>query len=99
MPPADAGPAARSARAANRACYGDPETVGGYLGTPYHAIRRELAVDAFSALLDTAPPGPVLEVGSATDSMLGSLYTTRRLVAADLALEPLRSGKGDRICF
>lgn len=91
-------PVAAAARAANLGLYQDAATVSTYVVSRYHAKRRELAAQLFTDALAGAPAGPVLEIGSAAESLLGRL-DGRFVVASDIALSALYEASAPNVCL
>lgn len=83
-------PAERQGRAANHEHYHDGSRVRGYVTDRYHRLRRESAV---RLLRESAPAGPVLELGCGSESMLSG-PASGTLILADIAHEAL--ARGDR---
>ncbi|MEN3309243.1 MAG: hypothetical protein V7603_5445 [Micromonosporaceae bacterium] len=88
------GSAADDVRLANQHSYGDGETVRGYLADAYHRRRRDIAVRMLDGTLRGQPPGPVLELGAGSRSMLGSRLDGRPVILSDLAVAALRAARG-----
>jgi SAM-dependent methyltransferase len=87
------GSAGDDARAANQRSYGDGETVRGYLADAYHQRRRDIAVRLLGATLHGHLPGPVLELGAGSRSMLGPSLGRRPVILSDLAVDALRTAR------
>jgi SAM-dependent methyltransferase len=87
---------AAAARTANLGVYEEPSAVGGYVLSRYHAMRRQVAADLLAAAVAVAPAGPVLEIGSSAESLLGRV-DPERAVSSDIALGALRQAKGRRL--
>jgi SAM-dependent methyltransferase len=81
---------------ANADTYDSPEQVSSYLADDYHAVRRELAAEAFVEAADREPlpEGPVLEIGGNASSLLGSLNLgDRPQICADISAAGLALSK------
>lgn len=78
--------------------YRRPDVTCGYVNQPYHALRRQIAVEALIEGLEAGTPvgGPLLEIGPGAQAMLDELDSLRRrTVAVDLSLDALRALKSD----
>ncbi|MEU8664281.1 class I SAM-dependent methyltransferase [Actinoplanes philippinensis] len=64
----------------------------------YHAKRRDLAADLLASALPSAPSGPILEIGSAAESLLGAVGGHLR-ISSDIAFPALLEAKGKRLCL
>jgi SAM-dependent methyltransferase len=93
--------ASTAAHAANLACYGGDgaDAVARYTADPYHAVRREIAIELLVRGLErTDGHGALLDLGCGPASMLEMLPDDGRLhVNADISHEALLHTKGTRV--